>query len=91
MSVYMVTYDLDAPGQDYGPLIKEIQAYTHCKCLKSAFFIDTAEDASTICTKLRKFIDQNDTLFVMELKKHWSCNRKTDCTAWLKNAARTWG
>lgn len=90
MAVYIVTYDLNKPGQDYSSLIKAIEGYTHCKCLKSAYFIDTSEDAATVRDKLMKLIDGNDTLYVMDLRKHWACNRVTDCTNWLKAESRTW-
>lgn len=90
MAVYIVTYDLNTPGQDYGPLIEAIKQYTHCKCLKSAFFIDTTEDTATVIGKLKKLIDDNDALYVMELRKHWHANKKMPCTMWLKDRARTW-
>lgn len=91
MAVYIVTYDLNSPGQNYDGLIKAIRAYTHCKPLKSAFFIDTSEKAASIRDKLKKHIDEGDALYVMELQKHWAANRTMDCTSWLKADARTWG
>lgn len=90
MSVYIVTYDLNAPGQDYTDLIKEIKKYSHCYALKSAYFIDTRERASEIRDKFKKYLDKNDILYVMELQKHWACNRQMGCTTWLKDPARTW-
>ncbi len=90
MAVYMITYDLNAPGQDYGPLIKAIERYTHVKALKSAYFIDSTQDAGPIRDALMKLIDSNDMLFVMELKKHWAANRTATATEWLKSPARTW-
>ncbi len=90
MGVYMVSYDLNSPGQDYSDLIKEIEKYKHCKCVKSGYFIDTSESASEIRNKLKKHIDGNDTLYVNDLRKHWAANRVTKCTDWLKNDSRTW-
>lgn len=90
MSVYIVTYDLNTPGQEYGPLIAAIKKYTHCKCLKSAFFIDTSDKASEIMDKLKPLVDSNDLIYVMELQKHWSANKKMACTTWLKDSSRTW-
>lgn len=90
MAVYIATYDLNSPGQDYSSLIGRIQQYTHCKALKSAFFIDSSSSASAIRDDLMRYIDKNDTLFVMELQKHWACNRSTTATVWLKDEARTW-
>ncbi len=91
MAVYIVTYDLNAPGKNYTPLIDAIKKYSYCKCLKSAFFVDTNEDAASIRDKLTKLIDVNDSLYVMELKKHWAANRDMPCNQWLKADGRTWG
>lgn len=90
MSVYMVTYDLNAPGQDYSTLIKEIGKFTHCKALKSAFFIDSAKSASEIRDHLMKFVDPDDMLFVLELRWHWGANRVSPATDWLQDKNRTW-
>jgi CRISPR/Cas system-associated endoribonuclease Cas2 len=90
MAVYIVTYDLNAPGQDYNPLISAIRKYTNCKCLKSAFFIDTSEDASVIRDKLTPLVDKNDALYVVELRKHWAANRTLPCNEWLRDQSRTW-
>ena len=90
MSVYMVTYDLNAPGKNYEPLITAITKYTHCKALKSAFFIDTSESAVTIRDKLKTLIDANDSLYVVKLSGNWAANRTMPCTDWLKAPARTW-
>jgi hypothetical protein len=90
MAIYIVTYDLNAPGRDYEPLLTAIRNYTHCKCLKSAFFIDTTDAAATIRDKMKALIDKNDTLYVMELQKHWASNRSMACADWLKARERTW-
>jgi hypothetical protein len=90
MSVYMVTYDLNAPGQDYGSLIREIEKYIHCKALKSAYFVDSSLSAPAIRDHLKKHIDGTDVLFVMELQKHWAVNRATTASSWLKSESRTW-
>ena len=92
MAVYIVTYDLNAPGQDYTPLIDAIKKYACCKCLKSAFFVDTNESPTARSVdRLTKLIDKNDSLYVMELKKRWAANRDMLCTDWLNAPARTWG
>lgn len=90
MSVYMVTYDLNAPGQNYRPLIEAIERYNHCKALKSAYFIDTSRPVGAVRDDLMKLIDKNDTLFVIDLKNNWGANRHTQATQWLQNTSRTW-
>ncbi len=90
MAVLLVSYDLNRPGQNYPDLIKTIERYTHCKALKSMYFIDTAEDVTVVRDKLMKLIDGGDQLYVMRLRKHWAATRKDQCTNWLQNSSRTW-
>lgn len=90
MAVYIVTYDLNAPGQDYRPLIAAIEKFTHCKALKSAYFIDSSQEPAQIRDALMKLVDSNDMLFVMELKKSWGANRHSTATHWLNHPSRTW-
>ena len=90
MAVYMVTYDLLSPGKDYGPLLAAIRSYTQCDALKSAYFIDTSEAASTVRDKLMKLIDANDKLYVLRLQQEWAANRAMACTEWLRQPTRNW-
>lgn len=90
MSVLLVSYDLNRPGQNYAGLIQAIERYTHCKALYSMYFIDTAEDPATVRDKLMKLIDKGDQLYVMRLRKHWAAAKKDGCTDWLQNSSRTW-
>lgn len=90
MSVYIVSYDLNAPGQDYSDLIAAIKKYNFCYSLKSAYFIDTSDTAASVRDNLMRYLDKNDVLYVMELQKHWACNRQMACTTWLKDSRRTW-
>ncbi len=90
MSVMLVQYDLYAPGQDYAPLIKAIESYTHSKCLKSSYFIDTQDTPAAVRDRLMKLIDRNDVLFVMGLTESWGANRQTPSTDWLLSPSRIW-
>jgi hypothetical protein len=90
MAVYIVTYDLNAPGKDYAPLLAAIRRYTHCHALKSAFFVDSQQSAATIRDDLMRYIDANDSLYVMRLSGEWGANRHMACTTWLNDAARRW-
>ena len=70
--VYFVSYDLNNPGKDYSALIKAIETYNannehYCKVLMSQWFIYSNKTAEQIFTHLRRFIDDNDELFVCEL------------------------
>ena len=70
--VYLVSYDLNEPGQDYPAITKAIESYCKnnehfCKVLKSQWFIYSGKTAEQIFNHLSRFIDENDELFVCEL------------------------
>lgn len=89
MSVYIVTYDLNAPGKNYSALYEAMEKYTRCKGLESVYFIDTNETASQVRDYLQEFVDSNDVVFVGQLVKHWA-SRNLPCGDWLKASGRSW-
>mgnify|MGYP000899848948 CR=1 FL=1 len=90
MSVLLVGYDLNSPGQNYNDLISAIERYTCCHALDSMWFIDTASDPADVRDNLGAYIDKGDQLYVMKLRRHWAASFKDDCTGWLKSSSRTW-
>jgi hypothetical protein len=88
MGIFAVSYDLRAPGRDYQSLYNALGRYQHCHMMESFWLLDTPKSASNIRDDLSQHIDQNDQLFVGELKRHWAAAKKDKCTEWLKN--RSW-
>lgn len=73
MTPYIITYDLINPGQKYDD-IKDIisnlsSAYIHLQ--KSVWLIKSSETPDSICSKIRTVIDNNDELFICELKHNY--------------------
>lgn len=75
MAVYMITYDLNKPGQNYDKLYEAIK-----KCasndvwmhyLDSTWFIKTNLSTKQVFEKLEPNIDRNDSLLVMEVKDNY--------------------
>ena len=89
MAVYIVTYDLTAPSKDYAPLLEAIRKYTNCYALKSAFFVDTLQDAATIRENLMRFLDLSDKLYVMNITRDWKSAHPDPTTEWLLSPLRT--
>ena len=89
MSVYLVTYDLRAPGRNYDDLYDALKKYTHCHGLESVWFIDSRNSATNIRDHLKKSIDSNDGLFVGKLTRAWA-GFSIECGEWLKDTSRTW-
>jgi hypothetical protein len=67
MSAYLISYDLDKPGQDYTDLINAIKKLGDYKVLFSEWIVKTNYSAEQIHDYLRKFMDGNDRLLVVGL------------------------
>lgn len=81
--VYLITYDLNRPGQNYESLYKAIKSYgSWAKPLESTWLIDTREKANQISDRLRPHIDKNDSLLVTEIGN--------DRAGWLSKEIWNW-
>ena len=69
--VYLISYDLNLPEQDYPRIIKAIETYEpNCHILKSQWLIWSNHSAEQIFNHLCRFIDDNDELFVCEVSRN---------------------
>lgn len=65
-----ISYDLRQPGRNYNDLYDTIKsASAWCHAMESLWFIHTNESVNTWAERLRKVIDQNDYLFVVDITK----------------------
>jgi hypothetical protein len=67
MGKYLISYDLDKPGQDYSRLISEIERLGGVKILYSEWLLRSNASAEQLRNHLRAFIDSNDMLLVVAL------------------------
>lgn len=83
MAKYLITYDLNKPGQDYSGLYAAIQGlglYKHP--LDSTWFVKTSKTGENIRDALKQKIDGNDKLFVTEVSG-WASFNLPDLAKWL--------
>ena len=81
--VYVVSYDLRKPGQDYKGLFDELQAspgWWHY--LESTWLIATSESANELYDRLRKHLDRDDSILVIQAGG--------DRQGWLPKKAWEW-
>jgi hypothetical protein len=64
---YLISYDLDKPGQNYDGLIGRLRALGAVKVLYSEWIFATTASAVAIRDDLRRFVDANDMLLVVGL------------------------
>lgn len=73
MIPYIITYDLINPGQKYDEIKDTIVnlSSAYIRLQKSVWLIKSYESADLICNKLNTVIDNNDNLFICELKHNY--------------------
>jgi len=82
--VYLVTYDLKAPEKDYNALYDEIKSIgENYHPLESTWFVKSQLTAQSISAKLRSAMDENDSLFVVNISKQGR-------QGWLPKTAWEW-
>lgn len=84
MAVLLVTYDLNRPGKDYPDLLKAIKEYPWAKLSESSYAISTSQSASDVFNQLRLFIDKNDNIYVINLKRPYAGFGPKEVNDWLE-------
>lgn len=85
--VYVISYDLNRPGQDYPDLFKAIKALGDwCHPVDSTWFVDTSADAVAIRDRLVRVMDGNDQMVVTRatVPGAWK-GLSQDVSQWLMN------
>ena len=85
MASYLITYDLNSPGQNYNDLytvIKGLGTWWHC--LDSTWIIKSNLTAVQIRDSLSAKIDKNDSLLVASISSAAWKGFSADCSDWLK-------
>ena len=85
MATYCISYDL-RKERAYEELYDKLKAYgTHSHTLESTWFVVTTKNAGKIRDELRKVIDKDDGLIVIEVVKNWASHGLRPSTnQWLK-------
>ncbi|GAA4798760.1 hypothetical protein [Rothia endophytica] len=88
MSVQWVNYDLNKTGQNYEALIAYLKSHNGwAKPLKSSFFVNTSLSAAELRTEIKKYIDTNDDVVVVNVDgQSWATYGLSEkLNTWLKN------
>ena len=84
--VYLVTYDLNAPGKDYKLLWSALERYDYIRDsgLDSVWFVSTTWTSDQVSNDLQTHIDSTDRLIVTQLHQgtHQGWLHK-DVWAWI--------
>ena len=85
MSVYCVSYDLNQAGKNYNALYDELKKSPGwCHPLDSTWLISTGETAQQLSDRLRRHLDNNDTLLVIGVTKEYAGWLTQDTWDWMR-------
>jgi hypothetical protein len=74
MALYLISYDLDKPEQNYSGLLGRLRELKAQRFLYSEWFLINAANSEQIRDDLLRFIDNNDRILVVEIKNHAAWN-----------------
>ena len=70
--VYIISYDLNKPGQDYQDLYKRLKDYSSWwHYLDSTWLVYTSSSPDEIYKNLKPTLDKNDYILIIEVKKNY--------------------
>lgn len=87
MAAYMISYDLNSPGQKYPEVDKAIKSMTetHWRILESTWVIQANLSAAQVRDNIAPSLDANDKLVVVRLEGEGAWRGfGGDGTSWLK-------
>jgi len=86
MSVYMISYDLNSPGQNYRDLKEKLESlgkWMHY--LESTYVLETNLTASEIYDSLKNTLDDSDRILIMKTTGNWHALLPEKAYDWLDN------
>jgi len=87
MALYLISYDLRQPGQNYAPLYATLGNWGAKRLLESVWLVSINATAVSLRDTLQRQVDQNDGVAVIELKSGsaWATlTVQPDGATWLK-------
>lgn len=85
MTVRIITYDLNRPGQNHAEVLKKIKDdYVWARLSESSYAVETSQQPSTIFEAFKPLLDQNDTFLVLTLTSPWAGRADQEVLDWLR-------
>ena len=83
--MYLITYDLNKPGQEYKQLFAAIEGLgPSCHIVTSTWLVDSSLKPKEIASALRPYIDLTDVIFVVQVLPKYYGQLSADWSAWLQ-------
>lgn len=85
MSVKLITYDLNSPGQKHAKVLAKIKDDypAWAKLSESSYAVNTTDSPSTIFNAFRSLLDDNDYFLCITLSRPYAGRNSKDVIDWL--------
>jgi hypothetical protein len=83
MSVLLITYDLNKPGQDYKDLLDYIKRFPWAKLSESSYAIETNMTPIQVYNAIKGMVDTNDNVYIVTLTVPWYGQGRPEVNQWL--------
>jgi hypothetical protein len=85
VTTYCISYDLNKAGQNYNNLYEELKKSPNwCHPMDSTWLIVTSESPEQVRDRLRKHMDDNDTLLIIKVVRPYSGWLTQEVWDWLE-------
>lgn len=84
MSVFLITYDLNKPGQDYEKILGVIKGCDYAELCESSYVVDI-EDLDKFYEKISAVVDKSTAMYIFNLTDsiYLSLPSSKETAAWL--------
>ncbi len=90
MNFYLVTYDLNARGQNYTELIDKIkEGGKWARLSESSYAVGTEKTPQQLFDRLKTSLDSNDQLYIVTIGKPFIGRGDRDVNNWLESNLTT--
>ncbi|MDH0892900.1 MULTISPECIES: hypothetical protein [unclassified Pseudomonas] len=89
MAIYLITYDLNNPGQKHNQVLTAIKEFpAWARLSESSYAVDSTSTSKQIFDYLAVHIDKNDTLLVITLSLPYYGQASKEVIDWLSNGLK---
>lgn len=83
MNIYLITYDLNSPGQNHTKVLEKIKQFDWAKLSESSYAVKTNYNATQIYTLFSSLLDKNDNFYVIHLTRDFNGQGPNAVNEWL--------
>ena len=84
MTVRLITYDLNDPGQNHQEVLEKIRTYDWTFLSESSYAVNTQETPEDIHDAFKPILDDSDTFLVLTLTRPYAGRAHPQVLDWLQ-------